>query len=61
MAASFIEYFLERLLFPDLKGNMTIVIPAFIIVLIGQAIRTVAMATAGQNFNLILLHYIFFF
>eukprot|EP01112_Ceratiomyxa_fruticulosa_P021959 TRINITY_DN790_c0_g1_i9.p1 TRINITY_DN790_c0_g1~~TRINITY_DN790_c0_g1_i9.p1 ORF type:complete len:264 (-),score=39.34 TRINITY_DN790_c0_g1_i9:187-876(-) len=51
MGASFVEYFLESFFFPGLKNNMIIVIPAFIVVLIGQAIRTISMSTAGQNFN----------
>lgn len=45
-----IEYFAERLMFPSLKNNLFVVIPAFAVVVGGQAIRTVSMYTAGSNF-----------
>jgi len=51
MGASFIEYILEWILFPSIKGNTTIILPGLLVVVFGLAIRTLAMFTAGSNFH----------
>eukprot|EP01113_Clastostelium_recurvatum_P039431 TRINITY_DN6017_c0_g1_i2.p1 TRINITY_DN6017_c0_g1~~TRINITY_DN6017_c0_g1_i2.p1 ORF type:complete len:171 (-),score=4.96 TRINITY_DN6017_c0_g1_i2:35-499(-) len=51
MLASFIEYFIEWFFFPSLKGHSWITALGFVGVIIGQVMRTLAMATAGHNFN----------
>lgn len=54
MVASFVEYIFEWYYFPSLKGNWPIYTLGFLLVLGGQLLRTIAMMTAGHNFN----HYI---
>eukprot|EP01122_Echinamoeba_exundans_P010295 TRINITY_DN3822_c0_g2_i1.p1 TRINITY_DN3822_c0_g2~~TRINITY_DN3822_c0_g2_i1.p1 ORF type:complete len:292 (-),score=50.25 TRINITY_DN3822_c0_g2_i1:63-896(-) len=51
MGLAFGEYFLEWLIFPGMKSSLWIMIPAIIVIASGQAIRTVAMYTAGRSFN----------
>jgi len=51
LAASFVEYLLESKFFPSLKGNTLFIIIGFIALVLGQALRTTAMITAGRNFN----------
>jgi len=49
--ASVVEYLLERLLFPSMKGWRLVVYLGFFICAGGQAVRTLAMYTAGSNFH----------
>lgn len=51
MALAFTEYFIEWYFFPGLKGNYWIYIPAFIVAVLGQTIRTTAMYTGGVSFH----------
>jgi len=51
VCAAFLEYFIELFFFPFLKGNWFILYPAFIVVILAQAIRTTAMWTAKSNFH----------
>jgi len=51
IAMAFVEYFIECLIFPSLKGNWFIVYPALVVVILAQVIRTSAMWTAGSNFH----------
>jgi len=51
LALGWTEYFIEWLFFPSLKGNAFVYIIGFIAVVAGQSFRTVAMMTAGHNFN----------
>jgi protein-S-isoprenylcysteine O-methyltransferase len=46
-----VEYFIESLLFPGMKGYWLFVIVGFLVALTGQAIRSLAMYTAGRNFT----------
>lgn len=46
-----IEYFVEWYYLPWLKSNWPVYAFAFLFVLGGQALRTIAMMTAAQNFN----------
>eukprot|EP00727_Mastigamoeba_balamuthi_P002569 m51a1_g12309 putative prenyl cysteine carboxyl (251) ;mRNA; r:382826-383792 len=50
-ALCFSEYLIERAFFPWLKGNALFVYSGFAVAVCGQAIRTVAMITAGTNFH----------
>jgi len=45
------EYFLEQWLFGPFKGVFLFTILGFLMAIVGQAIRTMAMITAGSNFN----------
>jgi protein-S-isoprenylcysteine O-methyltransferase len=49
--ASWAEFWAEIYLFPSIKGRYLLVIPAFVMLVIFQGIRTTAMTTAGRNFN----------
>jgi len=51
MGIAFSEYFIERLLFPSIKSHWWLMIPALLVVIAGQTIRTVAMITAGKSFH----------
>jgi len=44
------EYFIEHLIWPDMKSRWFIILPAWIIVAAGQGLRTVSMYQAGSNF-----------
>jgi len=44
------EYFLEHLIWPDMKSRWFVMLPAWCIVLFGQAFRTISMYQAGSNF-----------
>lgn len=45
------EYFIEWLFFPSLKGHTLIYILGFIVVVLGQGLRILAMITAAKNFS----------
>eukprot|EP00029_Vermamoeba_vermiformis_P007532 TRINITY_DN3288_c0_g2_i1.p1 TRINITY_DN3288_c0_g2~~TRINITY_DN3288_c0_g2_i1.p1 ORF type:complete len:276 (+),score=41.89 TRINITY_DN3288_c0_g2_i1:3-830(+) len=45
------EYWIEWYLFPSMKGNYIFMVPGLLVVIAGQAIRTLAMYTAGSNFH----------
>lgn len=50
--AAMVEYFIELLLFPSLKREMYMVyVIGFLISVIGQGVRIVAMHTCQENFN----------
>lgn len=49
--AAIVEYLLERLLFPSMKGTWLPTSIGFILVTIGLAIRILAMYTAGSHFH----------
>jgi protein-S-isoprenylcysteine O-methyltransferase len=52
MAITMTEFVLEYLVFGfTWKVSSFIVLPAFLVVVFGQSIRTVAMYQAGQSFN----------
>jgi protein-S-isoprenylcysteine O-methyltransferase len=51
MGLAFGEYFIEWLIFPGMKSSLWLMVPAIIVVVAGQSIRTVAMYTAGRSFN----------
>jgi len=51
MGLAFTEYLIEWYLFPSMKSSWFIMVPALIVVIGGQAIRTLAMWTAGSNFH----------
>lgn len=51
MGASFVEYLLESKFVPSLKGHTFVMVVGFLVLAVGQAIRMVAMNTAGRNFN----------
>lgn len=51
MALAFGEYFIEVLIFPGMKSSLWVMIPALLVIIAGQAIRTGAMYTAGRSFN----------
>jgi len=44
------EYFIEHLIWPDMKARWYVIIPAWIVVILGQSLRTVSMFQAGSNF-----------
>jgi protein-S-isoprenylcysteine O-methyltransferase len=46
-----LEYFIERLLFPNMKGSFLFMFIGFLLLLVGQSIRVTAMYTAGSNFH----------
>jgi len=48
---SWSEYWLERWLFPSMKGYFLVVFIGLVLTVGGQAIRTLAMYTAGSNFH----------
>ena len=50
-AASFVEYWIEYLLFPNMKSLHLISIVGAVIVICGELLRKVAMFTAGSNFT----------
>jgi len=49
--ASWLEYLLERWMFPSMKGSFLFIFIGFSMVLGGQLMRTMAMYTAGFNFH----------
>jgi len=51
LLVSWVEYFVEWYFFPSLKGHVFLYWFGFLFCLSGQTFRTVAMITAGQNFN----------
>eukprot|EP01111_Echinosteliopsis_oligospora_P017723 TRINITY_DN778_c0_g1_i1.p1 TRINITY_DN778_c0_g1~~TRINITY_DN778_c0_g1_i1.p1 ORF type:complete len:241 (-),score=64.36 TRINITY_DN778_c0_g1_i1:85-786(-) len=51
LAACILEYFIELLFFPSLKGKSSVYMIGFVITMIGQGIRTLAMITAAHNFS----------
>ena len=51
LIATLVEYFIESLLFPGMKGSRFFVTVGFIVALSGQVIRTLAMYSAGRNFT----------
>jgi protein-S-isoprenylcysteine O-methyltransferase len=52
--ASWLEFFIELLLFPSLKGNLYVRCIGMMFILFGELFRKLAMYTAGKNFN----HYV---
>jgi protein-S-isoprenylcysteine O-methyltransferase len=51
VGATIVEYFIERFLFPSMKGIWIITFVGFLVALMGQVMRTLSMYTAGSNFN----------
>eukprot|EP01114_Cavostelium_apophysatum_P008087 TRINITY_DN2036_c0_g3_i1.p1 TRINITY_DN2036_c0_g3~~TRINITY_DN2036_c0_g3_i1.p1 ORF type:complete len:229 (-),score=27.15 TRINITY_DN2036_c0_g3_i1:31-717(-) len=50
-AISWSEYFIEKWLFPGMKGSWFMILIGFSVAVTGQGIRTLAMYTAGSNFH----------
>lgn len=51
MVLAFAEYFIEWYFFPSLKGHLWLYGAAFVVAAAGQAIRVVAMYSAGVSFH----------
>ncbi|KAL7722403.1 Protein-S-isoprenylcysteine O-methyltransferase [Entamoeba marina] len=51
LGLALLEYWIEMLLFPSLKLNPYIYLPAFVFCIIFQTIRTISMFYAATNFN----------
>lgn len=51
IAAAVVEYWVEWLFFPSLKGNAWIMYPALAVTVVGQIIRSGSMFYAGRHFH----------
>jgi len=51
IVSGWVEYFVEGYFFPSMKGIRIFVYLGFLVVVVGQLIRTLAMITAGSNFH----------
>lgn len=51
LLASWVEFWLEAFLFPDLKRQPAVVLVGVFLALVGHWFRVGAMWTAGSNFN----------
>ena len=49
--AAWVEFWIESILFGSSKRNYTLIFIGLALIILGQAVRTIAMCTCGNNFS----------